>query len=102
MESRYIYPHETHQEKQYDRRSYGYTDQLMDMAIIELKQCPNLIALLKARLIDNACQLMLETDHTTPDELRKNTNVHYQGRAAELQELIKLSTAVKNPNYKEE
>ena len=102
MEPRYIFPHEAHEAKAYDRNLYGFSDPLLDMAIIELKQCPALIKYLQTKVIDNACQLMLEVNHMTAEEVRNNINVFYQGRNAELQELIKLSTAVINPNYKEE
>lgn len=101
-EPRYIIPQNVHTEKLYDPRIYGYTDQMLDKLIIELKQCPTFITYLKTRLIDNACNLMLEVNQYTPNELKENINANYAGRNKELGELLKLAQSVINPNYKEE
>lgn len=85
-----------------DRSIYGYNEGLIDRVIIELKQSPAILEYLRVKAVDLATQLVLEIDHETSEDIRKNINATYNGKISELKELFRLSFAQKIPTESKE
>lgn len=85
-----------------DRSIYGYNEGLIDRVIIELKQSPAILEYLRVKAVDLATQLVLEIDHETPEDIRKNINATYNGKISELKDLYRLSHAQKIPTESKE
>lgn len=86
----------------FDRKAIGYTDDLIDRVITELKQCPAIVEYLTKRSFDLSATLILEVDHTTSNEIRHNLNMHYSGKVSELGILLQYAQATITPQENKE